>query len=902
MTGKAKAAVSTAGCPALLSAERIARLDLDELRAYALGVTERCKRAEKSLDTALEANVRSTGQILDAVYGGGGGRAAGEVISFLEMLRDNPSEKHPLLRRKVIGDLLERPEKIAAWLRKWLRLSWKAFLENDSLRKNTFSKKSEKLGAGSGAEPRGGPGPDPEPDELPPVQDRPKVSELSELEKAQRRVEELESRLNKMTLEMNKRSAAALDQFKMSVRLDAGIGKIAQDLEQARAEAERLKKDPKAAVRPKPKPPKGKGKPKAPPKAGAAENQDRKPRQGGRPRAKADPEGGFRAAAVIAGRGTVECTLYPRERLMILDTGEKIRLGDQAACFWIKGKLSLKEITDQAVTMQQTNFCAAVKLRDSAGEEYTVCAATYPDVSRSKTGPEPSRVRPPDTPAARLCAPFGFSGELISQLAVSPLHSDQILYHPLRFDGYIAEVSTARPLYAKSRNGALSERSVAELLVAVAAAQVPMNRLKLLAEAFGGHSFRSSGAFADMMNSAVRAYFIHPWEVTRRCVMERNSVLHADETQVTVDEHRRASGQATSWLWLFRSPDESEFPGAVWHTDPSRGAEVPLKLLGVDPGGGKQEFRSKLRTLICDGCASYDSAVNTIEELTGVTVRTGRCWSHARRYLLEALDNYGRRKLFEQLFKSGGYEGFNETFDAWREEHPDDDLGEAEIRLMHILLYIARLFEDEKIIWTWPDDDIVKLRKEYSLPLIEKVFAEIRALRDCTGCVEQRGGIWRQKGESLCGKALVYALNHEDDLKVYLKVPAARPDNNLAENSIRLKSYLANVRILRTGKGALSYSAVTGIVETCRMNGVDPERYMLWIIACVKFRLETMRLRNKNKSQICFRPKPFSYKGEDGQRHRIDLYDPEFSTVFDDIVTDDLGLDTYLALCGRKRS
>jgi|GEM_PF-3836996 hypothetical protein len=86
------------------------------------------------------------------------------------------------------------------------------------------------------------------------------------------------------------------------------------------------------------------------------------------------------------------------------------------------------------------------------------------------------------------------------------------------------------------------------------------------------------------------------------------------------------------------------------------------------------------------------------------------------------------------------------------------------------------------------------------------------------------------------------------------------------------------------------------------MNGVDPERYMLWIIACVKFRLETMRLRNKNKSQICFRPKPFSYKGEDGQRHRIDLYDPEFSTVFDDIVTDDLGLDTYLALCGRKRS
>lgn len=80
-------------------------------------------------------------------------------------------------------------------------------------------------------------------------------------------------------------------------------------------------------------------------------------------------------------------------------------------------------------------------------------------------------------------------------------------------------------------------------------------------------------------------------------------------------------------------------------------------------------------------------------------------------------------------------------------------------------------------------------------------------------------------------KAFAYALNQWSALTYYAEDGWAEVDNNLAENALRMVS-LGRKNFLFFGsdhggeRGALLYS----LIGTCKLNGVDPERYLRHIL------------------------------------------------------------------------
>ena len=84
--------------------------------------------------------------------------------------------------------------------------------------------------------------------------------------------------------------------------------------------------------------------------------------------------------------------------------------------------------------------------------------------------------------------------------------------------------------------------------------------------------------------------------------------------------------------------------------------------------------------------------------------------------------------------------------------------------------------------------------------------------------------------KSALGKAVNYALNHKEGLSVYLNDGHAALSNNICERAIRSftigrKNWLFSA----SPKGATASAAVYSVVETCKANGIDPFKYLVYL-------------------------------------------------------------------------
>ncbi len=91
----------------------------------------------------------------------------------------------------------------------------------------------------------------------------------------------------------------------------------------------------------------------------------------------------------------------------------------------------------------------------------------------------------------------------------------------------------------------------------------------------------------------------------------------------------------------------------------------------------------------------------------------------------------------------------------------------------------------------------------------------------------------KMKGKVAEGKlseAINYSLNQYQNLVRYLKYPEVTPDNNIAENAIRpfcvgRKNWLFN----SSPRGAYSSATLYSLVETAKINNVEPYEYLTFI-------------------------------------------------------------------------
>ena len=107
------------------------------------------------------------------------------------------------------------------------------------------------------------------------------------------------------------------------------------------------------------------------------------------------------------------------------------------------------------------------------------------------------------------------------------------------------------------------------------------------------------------------------------------------------------------------------------------------------------------------------------------------------------------------------------------------------------------------------------MRKEKSVPLLSE-FHEWLLLKQT-----------EILPSSLLGKAIQYTLNQWDKLHVFKDNPMIPLDNNPAENAIRpfvigRKNWL----FCDTVKGAITNARMYSLIETAKMNGLNPQAYL----------------------------------------------------------------------------
>jgi transposase len=318
--------------------------------------------------------------------------------------------------------------------------------------------------------------------------------------------------------------------------------------------------------------------------------------------------------------------------------------------------------------------------------------------------------------------------------------------------GSVATASTlALVLAAKYVDGTPLYR----LTGALARANVSISRGTL-----GHWVIRSSELHLERIHDALR---------TR---LRSQDVVHGDETRVQVLKEPGRDAQARSYMWGYRSAEDSPEPIVLFDYQPGRGQEYPQAFLGNYNG-----------LLMSDG---YD-AWRTL----GAATHLG-CMAHARRKFTDALK---ARK------KHGG--------------PPREAL-----RFFEALYEVERLAREAPPEGETRADYTLRLRQQHSVPVLD-------ALRKW---LDKHAP--QVLPESLTGKAIAYTLNQWEYLIRYVGDGRAPIDNNLLERDIRIfvtgrKSWLFS----DTVAGARASAVIYSLVLTCRACGVDPHAWLTHVLS-----------------------------------------------------------------------
>lgn len=258
--------------------------------------------------------------------------------------------------------------------------------------------------------------------------------------------------------------------------------------------------------------------------------------------------------------------------------------------------------------------------------------------------------------------------------------------------------------------------------------------------------------------------------------MMKQTILHADETPFEVSKDGRSAG-SKSYMWVYCSGEEEGLAKIVLydycHT---RGAENAQRFLKDYSG-----------TLITDGYQVYHKLANDEPDRFVVA----GCWAHTKRKFTEILKSAGKSKSSCYTIAS-----------------------KAEKRIQKIY------HEDNKLKELNPEER-AKARQEKIKPLVDEFFTYIKTI-DNTNILTK---------ESATGKAITYALNQEEFLRVFLKDGRLPMDNNEAERKIRgFTIGRKNWVMIDTKSGAEASAAIYSIVETAKANNLKIYDYLTYLL------------------------------------------------------------------------
>ena len=261
------------------------------------------------------------------------------------------------------------------------------------------------------------------------------------------------------------------------------------------------------------------------------------------------------------------------------------------------------------------------------------------------------------------------------------------------------------------------------------------------------------------------AFFTPMYEFYHRKLLERGFAM-ADETPVQILHEPGRRAQTKSYMWLFRSGEDGEYPIILYKYSETRAGDTAVDFLDGFHG-----------YLMCDGYSGYNK-VKTAKRLA--------CWAHVRRYLIDAIPK-GKQLDYSQPSVQG-------------------------------VMYINQLFDKEdKIRKKYKTFDAIKeARDSQERPIIEGFLSWLDKQEPVRN--------------SRLDKAVTYIRNRREHLATYLEDGRCSFSNNLSENSIRpfvvgRKGWL----FCNTPAGAETSAMAYTMVEMAKANGVNPYHYLTFL-------------------------------------------------------------------------
>lgn len=243
--------------------------------------------------------------------------------------------------------------------------------------------------------------------------------------------------------------------------------------------------------------------------------------------------------------------------------------------------------------------------------------------------------------------------------------------------------------------------------------------------------------------------------------------IHADETPVQVLNEKGRKNTSKSYMWVYASGEfEPLHAIRLFEYSPTRKGENAQKYL--------EGYTGYLHT---DDYAGYNQVLH---------VKRCLCWAHARRKFVEAT--------------VGGIDP------------------EADTLAKEGLTRIGKLFKLEQELKDLPAAQRQIERQKQARPILDAFWQWAEKSRE--------GALPKSK----LSNALNYALTNRVLLETYLTDGKCAISNNLAENSIRpftvgRKNWLFS----GSPKGAAASASVYSVIESCKANGLNPEKYLAYL-------------------------------------------------------------------------
>jgi transposase len=274
----------------------------------------------------------------------------------------------------------------------------------------------------------------------------------------------------------------------------------------------------------------------------------------------------------------------------------------------------------------------------------------------------------------------------------------------------------------------------------------------------------------DMANWAMAvARRVGPLVQLLRREIHSGPVVQIDETTLQVMQEPGRANTSQSYMWVYRG-GQPQHPVVDYQYHPSRSGQVPLKAL--------HEYRGFVQT---DGYEGYEE----LGRQPGIT-HVG-CWAHARRKFFEA----------KVVSKQSG--------------SADEALSQIDK-----LFALEREFRAQDLA---PQEFLLRRREQVD-PLLQKLRSWLESRQP------------QVPPSTLLGKAIGYALAQWPKLIRYLDSPWVKPDNNTCEQAIRPFVIGRNNWVISgSPAGATASAAWYSLIETSKINGVEPYLYLRCILS-----------------------------------------------------------------------